>query len=810
MVRNILKIALRNLVKYRSFSVINITGLAGGLTCCLLILLFVVDEYSYDNFQEKRDRLYRVQYQINNLDIASIPPVMSDHIRSYFSEVEETSRLFNRAISIRIGDDARFEESNAFFTDSTLLKMLTFEVIQGQLSDALDRPYSIILNQTTAEKYFPGENPIGKQVAIEGDHLFQVSAVVADYPHNSHFHFDMLLPYQNMYDIEPEQLQNRIRQNYQMNWMVSHSHTYVLLKPDANPDNVNAKFPEFVAEKIPENMQRGQNFLLQPMPDFHLNNVVAGGPEPPGSQLMIYILIAVGVLTLLIACINFINLTTARFIQRAREIGIRKVLGARKKQLIAQFLSEAFVLTLVAAIASFFLAQLFLPLVNDLLDKQLTTQSLLEPRIVIAYVGLILITSVAAGIYPAFVVTQITPIQSLKGTLSSNSSSLTLRKALVVVQFSVSSLLVIGAMIVFSQLQYVNERSLGFDKDLMINVPVQSRNFNNLFGGIDGEKRSTMNAFEEALRSIPGVTGSTVSAGAPGSGVVNRNVIPDGYTADDRIIAPVFAVDYDFIDLYNISVVAGREFSTEYGTDHQQAFMINERAVQEYNLGETAEDALGKDVNVEGKEAKIIGVLGDFNYLPLTQEIGPLFMEIGVPSFNTYSIKIEAGNMSPTIEAIEGTWNDFFPEETFTYTFLDDNLAQNYIAEERLGTMIKYFSILAIVIAGLGSYGLVMFVVAHRMKEVGIRKVLGATVLEVLVLISKSFIGLVIMGFLIAVPFAWLSANLWLDNFSYRIDTPVVPFIVALGAGLTLVAITTAYHTFKAANTNPVTSLRDE
>ncbi len=810
MVRNILKIALRNLVKYRSFSVINITGLAGGLTCCLLILLFVVDEYSYDNFQEKRDRLYRVQYQINSLDIASIPPVMSDHIRTYFSEVEETARLFNRAISIRIGDDARFEESNAFFADSTLLKMLTFEVIQGQLSDALDRPYSIILNQTTAEKYFPGENPIGKQVAIEGDHLFQVSAVVADYPPNSHFHFDMLLPYQNMYDIEPEQLQNTIRQNYQMNWMVSHSHTYVLLKPDANPENVNAKFPEFVAEKIPENMQRGQNFLLQPMPSFHLDNVVAGAPEPPGSQLMIYILIAVGVLTLLIACINFINLTTARFIQRAKEIGIRKVLGARKKQLIAQFLSEAFVLTLVAAIASFFLAQLFLPLVNDLLDKQLTTQSLLEPRIVIAYVGLILITSVAAGIYPAFVVTQITPIQSLKGTLSSNSSSLTLRKALVVVQFSVSSLLVIGAMIVFSQLQYVNERSLGFDKDLMINVPVQSRNFNNLFGGIDGEKRSTMNAFEEALRSIPGVTGSTVSAGAPGSGVVNRNVIPDGYTADDRIIAPVFAVDYDFIDLYNISVVAGREFSTKYGTDHQQAFMINERAVQEYNLGETAEDALGKDVNVEGKEGKIIGVLGDFNYLPLTQEIGPLFMEIGVPSFNTYSIKIEAGNMSPTIEAIEGTWNDFFPEETFTYTFLDDNLAQNYIAEERLGTMIKYFSILAIVIAGLGSYGLVMFVVAHRMKEVGIRKVLGATVLEVLVLISKSFIGLVIMGFLIAVPFAWLSANLWLDNFSYRIDTPVIPFIVALGAGLTLVAITTAYHTFKAANANPVTSLRDE
>ncbi|MEM8895183.1 MAG: ABC transporter permease, partial [Bacteroidota bacterium] len=629
MVKNILKIALRNLLKYRSFSIINITGLAGGLTCCLLILLFVVDEYSYDNFQTNKDRLYRVQYQINNLDIASIPPVMSDHIRSYFSEIEEVARMYNRGISVRIGDDDRFEESRAFFADSTLLNMFTFNVVSGQLSTSLDQPYSVILNQTTAEKYFPDENPIGKQIAVEGGNLFQVTAVVEDYPPNSHLHFDLMMPYQNMYDVEPEHLQNTIRQNFQMNWMVSHSYTYVQLKPDADPQNVNAKFPSFVDEKMPENMKRGQNFLLQPMHDFHLNNVVAGGPEPPGSQLMIYILIAVGILTLVIACINFINLTTARFVQRGKEIGIRKVLGARKQQLILQFLSEAFVLTLVAAVASYFLAQVFLPLINDLLDKQLSTQSLLAPNILMAYFGLIIVTSLVAGIYPAFVVTKITPFQSLKGTLSANTSSLSLRKALVVVQFSVSSLLVIGAIIVFNQLQYVNQRSLGFNKNLIINVPIQSQNLNNLFGGINGEMRSKMNSFEESLHSIPGVQGSTVSAGAPGFGVVNRNVIPEGFTSDDRIIAPVYAVDYDFIDLYDIEIVAGRGFSTSFGTDHQQAFMINEKALKEYNLGESPEDALGKNVNVEGKEGKIVGVLGDFNYLPLTQEIGPLIMEIG-------------------------------------------------------------------------------------------------------------------------------------------------------------------------------------
>ncbi len=810
MVRNILKIALRNLLKYRSFSIINITGLAGGLTCCLLILAFVVDEYSYDSFQENKDRLYRVQYQINNLDLAAVPPVMSDHIRSYFSEVEETARVYGRAISVRVGEDKRFEESGAFFADSTLHDMFSFKPVQGQVASALDQPYSVILNQTTAKKYFEDDNPIGQQIIIEGDKLFQVAAVVEDYPPNSHINFDLLMPYQNMYDIEPEHLQNTIRQNYLMNWMVSHSHTYVLLKQDADPLSVNDKFSSFVLEKVPENMQKGQSFLLQPMEDFHLNNAVVLTPEPPGSELMIYILVAVGTLTLLIACINFINLTTARFVQRAKEIGIRKVLGARKRQLIIQFLSEAFVLTLIAAVASYFLAWTFLPSINDLLDKQLTAQSLLAPRIILAYLVLIIATSLFAGVYPAFVVTKITPIQSLKGTLSANTSSLSLRKALVVIQFSVSSLLVIGAIVVFNQLQYVNQRSLGFNKDLMINIPVQSQNLNNLFGGISGEMRSKMNSFEESLQGIPGVRGSTVSAGAPGLGVVNRNVIPEGYTADDRIIAPVYSVDYDFIDLYDIEIIAGRGFSTSFGTDHQQAFMVNQKALIEYQLGESPEDALGKNVNVEGKEGKIIGVLGDFNYLPLTQEIGPMIMEIGVPSFNTYSIKIESGDMTNTLQAIEAKWNEFFLDETFAYTFLDDTLAQNYIAEERLGTMIKYFSILAIVIAGLGSYGLVMFVVSHRMKEVGIRKVLGASVFSVVSMISRGFIGLMTMGFLIAVPLAWFSANFWLDNFSYRINVPLMPFLIALSSGLLLVLATTAYHTLKAATSNPVTSLRDE
>ncbi len=335
MLRNYLKTAFRNLFRHKTFSFINILGLTGGLTCCLLIFVFVVNEYSYDQFHAKKDRIFRVHYLIGDFNIGRIPPVMSEHIATYFPEVEKTGRMFSRGVSIQVPSETkeapqRFEESNIYFADSTIMDIFSFIPVKGSLNKALKNPFTVVLSEEIAKKYFGETNPIGKQIVMEGSTTFQVGAVVKDFPSNSHIHFDMLVPYDNMYDIESENLRENIRGNFKRNWMVSHSITYVLLKPGSQPASVDAKFPDFIADKIPENMQKDQSFKLQPLEDIHLNAEIQAQAEPPGSLTFLYIFMAVGALTLLIACINFINLSTARSLQRTKEIGMRKVLGALK------------------------------------------------------------------------------------------------------------------------------------------------------------------------------------------------------------------------------------------------------------------------------------------------------------------------------------------------------------------------------------------------------------------------------------------------------------------------------------------------
>ena len=815
MFRTYLKPAIRHILKHKTFSLINILGLTGGLMCCLLILIFVTDEYSYDKFHQKKDRIYRVHYLISNFDIARIPPVMSSHIGSYFPEVEVTARMFSRSVSIQIPDEMgagtrRFEEDNVNFADSSIFDILSFMPIHGNLDNALRQPFTVILNEEMAEKYFGDQNPIGKQLIMEGNKTFQVSAVVKDFPSNSHVHFDMIVPYDNMYDIEPENLQAAIRQNFQYNWMVSHSPTYVLLKPGSDPATVDEKFPDFIAEKIPENMQKDQSFLLQPLEDIHLNADVQAQAEPPGSIIFLKIFIAVGILTLLIACINFINLSTARSLQRAKEIGVRKVMGAWKSNLIIQFLGESFLMVFLAALLALGLTVLMLPVLNELTSKTLTLGVLTSPVLMTGFVALILMTGFLAGLYPAFFVTKLSPVMSLKGLVSKrNSGGLSFRKGLVIVQFSISMVLISGTLIVFDQLDLLQNRPLGFNKEALINVPVQSQNFNNVFGGVDASKRQKMNAFEDELTRIPGVLASTASANAPGLGVVNRNIVPEGFTTEDNMLAPVFAVDYDFVETYDIKVISGRDFSAEYGTDHQDAFVINEYAVKEYQFG-TIEEALGKNINVEGKEGKVVGVVEDFNFLALTEPMGPLVMEINTSQFNVFSIRVESKNLPETLSKIEEKYTEFFPQESFTHTFLDETLERNYSTQEQLGTVLGYFALLAILISCLGSYGLILFVAAQRMKEVGIRKVLGASVSGVVMLLSRRFIALGLIAMVIAIPCTIWAGNNWLENFSYRIDISPISFLIAGILTLGLIMLTVGMQSLKTALSNPVDALRTE
>ncbi|WP_421872105.1 ABC transporter permease [Marinoscillum sp.] len=813
MIKNYFKTAVRSLLRHKSFSIINILGLTGGLTCSLLILLFVVDEYSYDKFHDKKDRIYRMEYFISNFDIARIPPVMGPELKEYFSETEAVSRMFSRSVSVQVGDGAsaeRFEEPNVTFADPDLFQIFSFDLVGGDISGALSQPFTVVLNSEIARKYFGEANPIGQQIQMEGNHSFKVIAVVKDFPSNSHVHFNMLVPYDNMYDLEPATLAEGIRQNFKQNWMVSHSPTYVLLEKGADPENVNTKLVDFVKEKIPQQQQRGQTYQLQPLLDIHLNDDVMAQSESPGSIMFIYIFIAVGVLTLAIACINYVNLSTARSLQRAKEIGMRKVLGAWKSNLIFQFLGESFVTTFLAAFLAFGLTTILIPQLNELTGKELSVEVLYRPMIIGGFLGLTVLASLLAGLYPAFFVTRVSPIYSVKGLVSSNSQGgLSFRKGLIVVQFVISVVLISSTLIVFEQLDMMRNRPLGFQKEHIINVPVQSQNFNNVFGGVDEQKRQKMNAFENELKNLPGVVGSTVSSTVPGFGMVNRNVIPEGYTQEEAVIAPVYSVDYDFTEVYDIEVVAGRTFSEDYGTDHTSAFLINRFAVDEFNFG-SPEEALGKSINIEGKKGQVVGVVEDFNFLSLSQPMNPLIMEIAVGQFSVFSIKLANKNIPETLEQLSGVWNDFFPEETFDYNFLDESLDQNYADQERLGRTVGYFAILAILISCLGSYGLIMFIATGKMKEVGIRKVLGASVGGLVFLLSRQFLVLSAVAMVIAVPLTIWATSAWLEDFSYRIDLTPLSFVVAGGITIVLMLATISYQAIKAALSNPVKSLRTE
>jgi len=811
---NYLKTALRNLRKNRVFSFITIMGLAGGLTCAMLILTFVMDELSYDHFHSKKERIFRLRYKIQNFDIGRVPPVFRDNVNAYFPEVEATSRLWSRAVSVQVpqpdGASKRFEEPNVNFADSDLKQIFDFTVVAGDINQGLERPGTVVLNQDIAKKYFGERSAVGETILLEGDKSFKVVAVVEDFPANSHVHFDMILPYESMYDLEPAGLRETIKANFQQNWMVSHSPTYVLLKSPEDAKSVNNKFVAFVQEKIPENQQKGQSFEVQPLLDIHLNDEVQAQAEPSGSLSFLYIFIAIGALTLLIACINFINLSTARSLERAKEIGMRKVMGAWKSSLIYQFLGESFITTAIASIIALGATALLLPQLNSLTSKELEIELLQSPQIVLGFVSIVLITGFLAGIYPAFFVTKVSPINSLKGVTSNKlSGSLSFRKGLVVVQFSISIMLIASTLIVFDQLELLRNSPLGFNKNFMVTVPVQSANFNSAFGGVDQEKRQKMNTFEESIALIPGVRASTVSSTPPGFGMVNRNIIPEGYTAEDNMLSPVMSVDYDFIQTYEIELITGRDFSRDFGTDQQAAFILNEKAVIEFGWA-NPEEALGKGMWLEGKDGKVVGVVRDFNFLNLSEAMRPLLLEINVPQFNTFSIKLNSENLSSTLGSVERTWNEIFPDETFDYAFLDESLAQNYATQEQFGKLIGYFAILAIIISCMGSYGLIMFIASQKRKEVGVRKVLGASVQQVVFLLSRRFVQLVLVSILLAIPATIFIADSWLSDFNYRVTISPFSFLIASIGTLGLVLLTVGYQSVRAAVANPVKSLRSE
>jgi len=804
-----LLIAFRNLLKNKTYTGINLIGLSVGLGCCFLILLFVQHELSYDDFHEKKEQIYRVKYTNSATHLAASPPPVGIAMKAELSGISETARMYRRSASIELRDEVegvqKYNEDDFYFTDLEIFEILDFDLIKGSLSD-LKEPFTIAINEEIAEKYFSGKDPIDQQFYLDGQHLFTVKAVLKDFPANSHIHFNFLAEYETMYTVEGE----NARKGLEQNWVVSHSYTYVLLEKNTDPAEVNAQIVGMLDRHIPQGYRNVIDFSLQPLSEIHLEQNVEINPEPTGNLTYIYMFVAIAIIILLIACINFINLAIANSLKRIKEVGVRNVMGGSKRQMIIRFMTESSLICLAAFIISIYLIHLGIPYLNSFTGRNIGSEEVYD----ISFLGSIFlvfaISAFVAGSYPAFFASRYEPASILKGNTGTGTAKTgLLNKSLVIFQFTATVILISGSLIIYKQLHYMQNMNLGFDKDLVLSIPVFNQNVNNVFKGISPEVRAKMNAFEESLSAHPRINASTLSYATPGRGVVSNVAIPEGYSAEDNMFMAFNAVDYDFIETYGLKVIAGRGFSKDAGTDHIDAMMINARAAKEF--GWDPEEAVGKSFHLF-KSGTIIGVVEDFHYASLRENIEPLGMGVVPSMFNFFSIRVEASQLPATIEFLQQKWEEFFPEKAFEYSFVDQELEQIYLSEQNLGKLINTFSFIAVLISCLGLFGLVAFTTGSRSKEIGIRKVLGASVYSISFMISASFLKFIILSTVLALPLSYLLMQEWLEQFAHRIDL-LANLWIFIGAGflaILIAAITINAKAISAASTNPVEVLSNE
>jgi putative ABC transport system permease protein len=645
---------------------------------------------------------------------------------------------------------------------------------------------------------------------MDGRYSLLVTGVFADFPDNSHIHIDMMANYQTMFaTLSPDASEILPR-----NWIISHSYTYVLLKPNQDPARINAGFPAFLAAHAPKTFAKDIEYHLQPLKDIHLRSDLLAEVDPVGNITQVYIFVAIALATLLIAGINFVNLATARSLRRAKEVGMRKVLGAGRRTLIGQFLAESLLLSLLALFLSVLLVIAFLPAFNDLTDKNFTLSGIVaDEKLWLEFGGVFLLTGLTAGIYPAFFISAFEPISSIKGEFNSGKGrGGFLRKTLLVFQFSASVGLIIAAIVIFQQLRYIRTIPLGFEKEQTLTIAFKDWDINSIFTPANDSIYTRLEAFRQQLLTNPGIREVTLSDQRPGEGILRKSFVPEGFTVKDNVFAMNMKVDYNFIPTYKMQLAAGRNFSPAYGSDKDKGFIINETAVQRFHW-KTPASAIGRRIKLldqKVKEGTVIGVVKDFHAESLFTPIDALVMDIDMRALNVFSIKMQPDQINKTIASVHKEWDAWFPERNFQYEFLDKGLNDQYQKEEKLGTTIGYFAGLAVFVSCLGLLGLIALVARQRNREIGIRKVLGASPGGIVALLSKDFILLIAISILIASPLAWWAMHQWLAHFAYRIG--VRWWVVALSAGgMVLIALLTlCIQAIKAALANPLRSIRSE
>jgi putative ABC transport system permease protein len=794
MIKNYFKIAFRNLWKHKAFSLINILGLTVGLTAGFLIFLYVSFELSYDNFHSKADRTYRVVADIKTptevLHAHGPSWAVPHHIKLEFPEVEQSVRVAgDDNLLIRRGD-VKYMETNVMWADSGFFKIFDFKLIKGDPVKALTEPFSIVFTESAAKKYFGKEDPIGQSVLITGEgRPAKVTGIMKDIPENSQIKGDMVLSMSTITREWNKDLDNQFG-NYG-------AQAFLLLKPGTDPKAFEKKLPGFLERRNGKKMKESQMFatlFLEPLRDVYLYTTRSGSST--GNINNVYIFSIVAIFILAIACINFVNLTTARSTERAREVGIRKVVGALRAQLTGQFIGESIMLCVIAFLLSIGLISLLIPSFNTVAGKTVSEGLFSIPSYVLILFGAALGIGLLAGFYPALVLSSFKPVTVLKGRFSTGRRGIFLRKGLVVAQFTISIALIIGTIVVYNQMSYMRNRELGFSKDQMV--------------VIDTNGDPNKDAFKQSLTGLPMVKSVSISGSVPGSGNPGAYSQIENTKGEFQIAnLDLYFVDFDYINHYKMKVLAGRGFSRDFMTDTTQAMVMNEAAIKMFGYSKP-EQAIGKKFKQWGREGKIIGVIKDFHFRGLQTPIKPLSMRIEPGGSNLVSVNVSGNDIKGTLKVIEDKWKTALPNKPFNYYFLDEHFDRQYRAEERFGKLFFNFSVLAIFISCLGLLGLASYSTMQRTKEIGIRKVMGASVSNILNLLSRDFLTLVIISFFVAAPVAWYFMHEWLKDFAYRTEIAWWVFAISGILAVVIAVGTISFMAIKAAVANPVKSLRTE
>ncbi|MEP6738564.1 MAG: ABC transporter permease [Chryseolinea sp.] len=801
MFRNYFVIGWRNLLKKKAYSLINIFGLGIGIACCLLIFIYVNYERSFDNYHVNGDRIYRVIHGSKKDPVdaywvwnnAPIGPALADN----FPEIDKVVQFSGRSDILLTNGDKIYQEEGVFFMDSTAFDVFSWKLLKGNPKTALAAPFSIVLTETLAKKYFGDEDPLGKSLkgtespgrANAGDYL--VTGVMADVPANSHFRFEALLSLSTFRKSIPDIFTN---------WGYVDFYTYFLVNDKFDRAKFEQKIPEFI-ERMMKDPDNQYAIKIEPLKDVYLRTSAQRQPGETGSLPNLYIFSIIGLFILAIAMINFMNLSTARSMERSKEVGIRKSIGAARKSLITQFLTESLIIVYLSVIVAVVIVAVALPAMINITQRALNIQQFITPPNIALLVLLSLMIAVVAGSYPSFVLSAFSPAKVLKGMTKSGKSGVTLRRALVIFQFSLSIALIAGTMVVYSQMSHILNKDMGFDKERML---ILDYNY-------DGQVNAKREVLKTEMEANADILSAAFSRSVPGSYFPNAGTEIQSADGDKKVMQgqPIFQVGVDFVNHFGLKLAAGRSYSREHPSDTIGGLVINEAMARQYGYTNMS-DIIGKKYSQWGREGEIIGVVKDFNFTSLHRNIEPLSMPYEPFACRYLSLKVKSENMTATIEEVHKIWNRLAPHRPFLYSFLDDDFAKQYQKDFNFRELFTTFSCLAIFIACLGLLGLATYTAELRTKEIGIRKVLGANITSIVTMLSKDFVWLILISMVIATPIAWYTMDKWLEDFAYHISIQFWIFVLAGVAALVIAVLTISYQAIKAALANPVNALKSE